>query len=71
MSPVWKALFVSTESAKAHLWVSDPQHDGLKSLCGKVRVINGLLLEPERADRHHCLSCNDLWVRRNRREIEA
>lgn len=66
----WRALFVATPKQAAHLWTSGPQQDELKSLCGKVRAINALLLEPERADRAHCLSCNDLRVRRNKREVE-
>lgn len=56
----WRALFVSTESAKAHLWESSPRLDGpngLHSLCGRVRVVNGLMLEPKQGDRQRCALC--------------
>lgn len=57
----WRAIFVSTESAKAHLWKTRPHTfrdpDALRSWCGRVRVVNGVMLEPERADRRRCGLC--------------
>ena len=56
----WRALFVSTESAKAHLWKPRPHSswpDAMHSWCGRVRVVSMIALEPERADRRRCELC--------------
>ena len=69
VNPAWRALFVSSRSARAHLGEPTPQPDGyhaLRSWCGRVQAVNALALKSENADRAPCLLCSDAQWRRQK-----